>query len=88
MAVCFFAVATVQIGGIHSTSLSDAELIRARNRVRLVSPDWVSPKGDLFEWLQVETRARMAVIGLVWAGACAWVTLKHFRAKLPKREWE
>jgi hypothetical protein len=34
--VFFFAVATVQIGGIHSTGLSDAELIRARNRVRLV----------------------------------------------------
>jgi hypothetical protein len=81
MAVCFFAVATVQIGGIQSTGLSDAELIRARNRVRLVSPDWVSPKGDLFEWLQAETRARMGVIALIWFGAIVIVTVKHFRVE-------
>jgi hypothetical protein len=81
MAVCFFAVVTIQIGGIRSTSISDAEFIRARNPVRLVSPDWVSPKGDLFEWLEAEARARMAVTALVWLAAVVLTTAQHFRTR-------
>jgi hypothetical protein len=84
MAVCFFAVVTIQIGGfggIQPAGLADAEFIRARNRVRLVSPDWVSPEGDLFEWMQAEMRARVRVIGVIWFGAIVIMTVKHLGRK-------
>ena len=50
--IWIFAAVTIRIGGIRSTDVSQAEIIRAQNPVRLVSPDWVSPRGDLFAWLE------------------------------------
>jgi hypothetical protein len=85
MAVWLFAVVTIQIGGIRSTSVSDAEFIRARNHVCLVSTDWVSPKGDIFEWLQAEARARMAVIALIWLAAVVFAAVQHFWSREPTR---
>jgi hypothetical protein len=86
LALGVFAVATIQIGAIHPTSLSEAEIIRARNPVRLVSPDWVSPTGDIFEWLKAETRARMALLVLLWLVGIVSVTLQHFRPPALKAE--
>jgi hypothetical protein len=77
-AVWIFALVTIRIGGIHSTNVSDAEIIRAQNPVRLVSPDWVSPRGDMFAWLQAETRARFVFVVVLWAIAGAYVTRQHF----------
>lgn len=72
-------VASIQISGIHSTGISDADLIRERVPIHLVSPDWVS--GDLFERLKVETLARMGFGVLAWAVAMAFILRRLLRAK-------
>jgi hypothetical protein len=83
-AAMVFAIATVRIGGITSTSLSDAEMIRAQNPVRLVSPNWVSPRGGLIEWFEAETRARMDLVFVGWGIAVVWIVGRHVRGTLLK----
>jgi hypothetical protein len=75
------AIFTVQIGGIHPTSLSDAEFIRAHNWFCLVSPDSISPQGDLIEWFKAETHARTTFVLVAWAISIGVVIFQHFRGR-------
>ena len=47
-----------------------SDIIRRVMPVHVVSPDWVLPngRGEIVTWLIVETKARLAIIGLLWAG--------------------
>jgi hypothetical protein len=78
-AIMIWALTAIRLGGITSTNLCDPDMIRRQNPVRLVSPDWVSPKGDLFAWLGAETHARMALVFVAWAVAMVWIVRRHFR---------
>ena len=84
--VGFVLVAVVQVGGIHSTEVSDAELIRAQCRIRLVSPDWVG--GDLYLWLQAETWARMGLVFVAWTLFLALTVRNHWSSRRKgKKSW-
>jgi hypothetical protein len=80
------AITTVHLGGITSTNLCDADMIRRQNPVRLMSPEWVSPKGDILAWLDAETHARTRLAFVAWAIATVWIVYKHFRRPAVKRE--
>jgi hypothetical protein len=81
-----FAITTIHLGGITSTNLCDSDMIRRQNPVRLISPDWVSPKGDLFAWLDAETHARMRLVFTVWVIMMIWILRRHLRRPALKRE--
>jgi hypothetical protein len=49
----------------------DAQWIRGRFPVRLISPDWISASGQeelLRRWLHAESIARSALVFVVWLG--------------------
>jgi hypothetical protein len=72
-----YGVANIHVSGIRSTWITDADWIRERNPIRLVSPDCV--KGDLLDWWRVESLARIGLGFGVWVVVIAFVLKKHLR---------
>jgi hypothetical protein len=79
--IMIWAVAAIRLGGFTTANLCDPEMIRRENPVRLVSPDWVSPHGNILSWLDAETYARMALVFVASAVAMLWIMRKHFAAR-------
>jgi hypothetical protein len=77
----YYAIATVNVSGIHSTGWTDAQLIRERCHFRLVQPEWVSSQPDtLMNWIVAETRARLGVVAILWFGSLTiiiWNFVRH-----------
>src|SRR5689334_6486233 len=80
-----WVLSAIHLGGFTTTNLCDADMIRRQNPVRLVSPDWVSPRGNLLAWLDAETRARTRLVFVAWALAMFWILRRHFRRHDMKR---
>ena len=87
IAACYYAIATATIGGIHSTSWTDAQFIRERCHFRLIQPEWVSSQPDMvLNWIMAETKARVAVVATLWLGSLTiiiWIFVRRrkvFRA--------
>jgi hypothetical protein len=80
------AITTIHLGGITSTNLCDADMIPRQNPVRLMSPEWVSPKGDILAWLDAETHARTRLAFVAWALATFWILRRHFWPPEVKRQ--
>ena len=64
----------------------DASRIRQIVPYHLVNPDWIKPKdGDLsMPWIIAEMKARIAVIGIIWAGLIVviWWSARRQRIKI------
>jgi hypothetical protein len=51
---------------LHSSTETEADIIRRYWPQRLIEPEWVSARPDLMSWTITETFVRLSVIGLVW----------------------
>jgi hypothetical protein len=74
--VLVFAIGSIEISGIHSTSLSQADLIRERCPIHLISPNWLS---DISDWFKAEIYARESVVVLLWGVAIVFAVRRHLR---------
>ena len=82
VASAYYAIGSVNVGGIHSSSLTDADLIRQRCPIRLVQPEWVSSQPDtLMNWLVAETIAREGLVTALWLGSLSIVVWQYFRKR-------
>jgi hypothetical protein len=65
----YYAIATINLNGIYPSNWTEAQLIHDRCRLRLVQPEWVSSNsGITINWMIAETKARVAVIAILWLG--------------------
>ena len=63
----YYAILSIQIGGIYSSNWTDADLIRDRCPFRLIQPEWVSSQPDtLLNWFGAEIKARLGLIVVLW----------------------
>lgn len=78
----YYAFTTIRVGGIHSSNLTSAQIIRQRCPIRLVQPEWVSSQPDmLMNWLMAETRARLGLVGVVWLGGVNIIVWRHLKSR-------
>jgi len=85
----YYAIFTIQLSGLHSTSETEADIIRQRCPVRLIQPEWVSSQPDrMMNWWRAEIQARFGLIALLWLTAIAiliWRYLKKPTPPIPDR---
>ena len=67
-------------GGLFPHGWTIAQIIEARHRVHLIDPAWLSSE---FDWMEVETMARLALIGHIAVIVSAWVWVRRVRAQRP-----
>jgi hypothetical protein len=76
----YYAIFTIRVGGIHSSSWTDADLIRDRCPVRLIQPEWVSSQPDtLMSWCVAEMGARFGLIATLWLVSVIFLVWRHRR---------
>jgi hypothetical protein len=85
VAVCvaWYAVASVQVGGIVPSDRSAADIIQQRCPLHLVRPEWIkgSDQGDiLFSWVVTEANARLLAVCAVWVIANGVFALRVSRS--------
>ena len=66
--IAYGAFVTINLNGLRSTDLSDADFIRQHNPIHLVRPEWVAGQGPdmTLNWISAEIKARFAVIFAFW----------------------
>ena len=78
----YYAVFTLNISGIYSSNLTDADLIRARCPIRLVQPEWVSNQPDtLMNWCVAEMKARLILVLVLWLISVACLVWRYLKKR-------
>ena len=78
----YYAIFTIQVGGIYSSNWTDTDLIRERCPIRLIQPEWVSSQPDtLLNWCVAETKARLGLIAVFWMGCVTVLVWRHLKNK-------
>lgn len=75
------------VGDFATDADADAAAIRRDWPHRLIQPEWVSRRPDLFaNWTNAETAARSVVVGVVWLGMTGLLVHRYSKlSRFPKR---
>ena len=80
--VGLYAIVTINVSGIYSTNMTDADMIRQRCPIRLVQPEWVSNQPDILtNWMGAEAKARIGLVIVLWAGSLSVIVWRNSRKR-------
>jgi hypothetical protein len=83
--IVYYAIAAVNVSGIRSTNLTDADFIRQRCPIHIVRPEWVSNQPDLLlNWTWAEIKARFGLVAILWLCSVSIIARCHLRKPAKK----
>lgn len=74
LAVAWCAIGSVNVSGLVSSDWTAAYVVRRRCPLHLIKPEWITGRdfaSTLSSWAATETRARLALVCVLWAGVIA-----------------
>ncbi len=82
LAVAWYAIGSVDVSGLVSSDWTVADVVRRRCPLHLIRPEWITGKdwgSTLSSWAATETRARLALVCVLWAGATGLLVWRALR---------